>query len=329
MYYIYKITNLKTKKIYIGQTDNLKRRKYQHFYYADKNADKGSPYLYSSIRKYGKKNFSFEEIEYCETLDLANKKETYYIRKYNTLMPNGYNGNEGGDCIRNICEETRKKLSKATSGSNNPMFGKKRTQKSIQKAKLTKGTKRYECSLKGVGHICIIDLCSYARANNLDSSVLRKVCIGERASYKRHFSLIKKDKRKTKKTYKVKDLNGNIIEIKNLKKFCKNNNLTESIFRKIANCNYKYHSYKGYCRVDGRGIKRKKYKYTFTSPQGQILTTNELDKFLSENNIDKATAYLILNNKEKITKGKNGKIYKKVPSDYKGWKMKKSLMVTI
>jgi hypothetical protein len=42
------------------------------------------------MREYGKENFSFEVIEECALTEL-NDKEKYYINKYNTMTPNGYN----------------------------------------------------------------------------------------------------------------------------------------------------------------------------------------------------------------------------------------------
>ena len=46
--------------------------------------------LYQAMREFGIDNFSFEVIEECELINL-NDKEKYYIDKYNTMNPNGYN----------------------------------------------------------------------------------------------------------------------------------------------------------------------------------------------------------------------------------------------
>jgi group I intron endonuclease len=47
--------------------------------------------LITSIKKYGKNNFERKILESCEDLNDARKLEEYYIEKYNTLSPNGYN----------------------------------------------------------------------------------------------------------------------------------------------------------------------------------------------------------------------------------------------
>lgn len=95
--YIYKITNLINNKIYIGQTNNPKRRWQEH-----KNLGydtNGTKLLYRAIEKYGKDNFAFEIIE--GPIDNYNEKEIYWISYYNTYVGNenswGYNLTPGGE----------------------------------------------------------------------------------------------------------------------------------------------------------------------------------------------------------------------------------------
>ena len=93
--YIYKVTNNINNKVYIGQTNNLQRRKNEHFNcIGDKNK-----LLYYAIQKYGKENFSFECIEdLCEDY---NEKEKYWIKEYRSYVGyddcKGYNVTEGGE----------------------------------------------------------------------------------------------------------------------------------------------------------------------------------------------------------------------------------------
>lgn len=42
----------------------------------------------SAIKKYGKENFSFEILEYAENY---NEREKFWIKYYNSKVPNGYN----------------------------------------------------------------------------------------------------------------------------------------------------------------------------------------------------------------------------------------------
>ena len=94
--YIYKITNLINGKIYIGQTNNPKRREREHFSLTPSILeDNDGKILYNALLKYGPQNFSFEIIEdKCENY---NEKEKFWIKTLNTLIPFGYNMTEGGE----------------------------------------------------------------------------------------------------------------------------------------------------------------------------------------------------------------------------------------
>lgn len=88
---IYIIKNLINQKCYIGQSLDIKRRFRHHknkFY--DKNNDSYNYPLSRSVRKYGLENFSFEILEECKKEELS-KRELFYIKKYNSLLPKGYN----------------------------------------------------------------------------------------------------------------------------------------------------------------------------------------------------------------------------------------------
>lgn len=50
--------------------------------------------LYNAINKYGEENFEMEILEWCRNY---NEREVYWIKKLNTLSPNGYNISEGGN----------------------------------------------------------------------------------------------------------------------------------------------------------------------------------------------------------------------------------------
>jgi len=100
---IYKITNLLTNKMYIGQTRShyLNRGKYRPFSYTgrfkshiseSKSLTKYNAcrYLNSAFNKHGVENFKCELILNCEINEL-DSYETKYISELNTRYPNGYN----------------------------------------------------------------------------------------------------------------------------------------------------------------------------------------------------------------------------------------------
>jgi group I intron endonuclease len=86
--------------MYIGYTSRpIERRFYEHKFNAYSSTyEEDKSALYSSMRKYGTNNFTidtiidFDEFEYD-----WQELEKYYIKEYNTLVPNGYNILEGGD----------------------------------------------------------------------------------------------------------------------------------------------------------------------------------------------------------------------------------------
>ena len=93
MHYIYKVSNDVNKKLYIGQTVNLEKRKLAHF--SDNRTN--HQIFKNAILKYGKEHFKFEIIDTATTKNEANKKEIFYIKYYNSLHPNGYNMTIGGE----------------------------------------------------------------------------------------------------------------------------------------------------------------------------------------------------------------------------------------
>ena len=94
---IYKYENLINGKVYIGQSQDINRRKQQHLYDALKRSEKSTG-IDLAIKKYGIDNFSFEILEECKTQDL-DEKEMYWISYYDSYN-NGYNRTPGGRSLR-------------------------------------------------------------------------------------------------------------------------------------------------------------------------------------------------------------------------------------
>jgi group I intron endonuclease len=116
---IYKIENKINGKLYIGQTINsLKTRFKKHL--SQINCKNQCSALYSAIRKYGKENFEISEIVSGDfSKDELNNLEIFFIQHYNTLSPNGYNLQTGGNTTT-LADEVKKSIS-------NTMMGRKIT----------------------------------------------------------------------------------------------------------------------------------------------------------------------------------------------------------
>lgn len=106
---IYKITNLITRKIYIGQTTkSIEHRWRGHIKWL--KSGKRMQYIHKSMKKYGIENFKIEQIDEAYSLDELNQKEYDWINKENCIAPNGYNLVAGGN-YPGYSNETREKLS--------------------------------------------------------------------------------------------------------------------------------------------------------------------------------------------------------------------------
>lgn len=100
--FIYLITNSVNGMRYVGQTRrDIQSRIVNHKSTSKKRSYKNE-YLYFDVQKYRWDSFIISEIEKicCNTLDelkeILDKKEIFYIDKYNCIYPNGYNIQTGG-----------------------------------------------------------------------------------------------------------------------------------------------------------------------------------------------------------------------------------------
>lgn len=119
---IYVITNLINGKKYIGQSVDVHRRIIHHRHHLNAGVHYNE-HLQRAWNKYGKENFSFEVLEYCD-IDKLDDLERQYISDFKALDERyGYNSQSGGHEGKQLSEEAKRKISEATSGENNPMYG--------------------------------------------------------------------------------------------------------------------------------------------------------------------------------------------------------------
>lgn len=146
--FIYKVTNIINGKFYIGKhsTNNL-----------DDGYMGSGLYISRAKKKYGSefnKIFKREILEDCDSLDILNEQEKYYIDIDDILCMNIAKGGTGGDTYTNNpnldkiknkfrghthSKETKEKMARSRTGHKNGMYGKNHN-KSV-KDKISKANK--------------------------------------------------------------------------------------------------------------------------------------------------------------------------------------------
>lgn len=138
---IYCIENLINGKKYVGQGQNVEKRMVDPHYECK--------ILNNAFKKYGKHNFLKKVIEYCDVDDLDDR-EVFWIKQLKShISEHGYNVGFGGsapmrgrrhspESIEKIraykpTEETIERQRIASTGENNPMFGRKHSEESNRK----------------------------------------------------------------------------------------------------------------------------------------------------------------------------------------------------
>lgn len=90
---IYRLTNTKNGRKYIGKTIQFRQRMYQH------KSAQSKAYLGNAIRKYGWKKFKQEILIDNVPEEDLNNLEISYIEVENTMAPHGYNLTKGGEGV--------------------------------------------------------------------------------------------------------------------------------------------------------------------------------------------------------------------------------------
>jgi len=107
---IYVIRHKISGKSYVGLSLDINKRWKSHK--SPKPTSKSA--IHAAIRKYGVDAFQFEILELCSQHELESR-ECHWINHLETFRT-GYNLTSGGEMGREVSEETKQKLSAATSG---------------------------------------------------------------------------------------------------------------------------------------------------------------------------------------------------------------------
>lgn len=155
---IYKITRKDTGQCYIGLSEDIEKRWYDHIHRPKlKNS-----YVDRAINKYGADKFDLEIVEELPNNRLLlTEREEYWVKYYDTYEDSfNYNLTPGGDFSpaklleirakiskalsgRKLTQKTKDKLSKANSGENHPFFGHKHTQETREKMSKTASGRKH------------------------------------------------------------------------------------------------------------------------------------------------------------------------------------------
>lgn len=147
---IYKIINTVNGKIYIGSSQDIKKRWKTHRAHLKGNYHHNI-HLQNAWNKYGEGKFSFSILEKVNNTSKLVEQEQYYIDsldpEYNIMPKAGRS---------KFSEESKRRMSESTKGmyegEDNPMYGKTRKQSvkdAISKAK--EGSNRSEATKKRIG----------------------------------------------------------------------------------------------------------------------------------------------------------------------------------
>lgn len=147
---VYKITNIKTNKVYVGSSVNIMKRFREHKHTLIKNKHR-SPKLQNSFNIHGLENFIYEIIELIADKNIILTREQFYIDDYNSYH-NGYNSRPKAEANygKIVSKETREKISNTLKGRVGPNLGKIMSEETKEKISDTK--KGCESNRKGSTH---------------------------------------------------------------------------------------------------------------------------------------------------------------------------------
>lgn len=115
MHSVYMITNSQNSMKYIGVTCRPVSIRFKEHIYSAQGSESNAP-LHTAMRDLGVDTFSCQILEDDISSDDARSKELYYIRKFNTCEPFGYNTYKAGMGGRCHTDVGRKHISKSLQG---------------------------------------------------------------------------------------------------------------------------------------------------------------------------------------------------------------------
>lgn len=213
---IYLITNLENGKIYIGRSKNISSRLKQHKRDLIGNRH-SNPYLQTSWNKYGEENFIFEPLEFLP-INYTYSREIYWIKAYNSLdRLSGYNVEEPDIEIEKFRDKSKANL------KNKPPVS------TETKARISQTLMGHEVKPEWKDKM---SKTWFKKGKKFSKEFITKMVEGQ------------------SKIYQFKSPTDEVITIKNLSQFCRDNQLCVTSMRKIYAGNYySYTHYKGWSKI--------------------------------------------------------------------------------
>lgn len=116
---IYIIKNLTNGKVYIGQSKDVSARLRRHKWNLRRGTHRNL-YLQNAFCKHGEKAFSFGVVCEC-TEDELDSRERAWIEWFgSTNRKHGYNLETGGNALKTLSDETRRKIAETVKGTIRP-----------------------------------------------------------------------------------------------------------------------------------------------------------------------------------------------------------------
>jgi group I intron endonuclease len=308
---IYQITNIVTRKIYIGSTkDYFKKRWYQHRYEL-KNKRHGNQYLQRAWDKYGENTFTFSILEEGVPYEKLYDREQFWIDTTNCTDPEiGYN------------------IAKLAANPNPREYTIE--QRIEQSLRMSNGG--YLVTYPSGLEVYVPNLSLFVEANpefELTHSCLTSCARGEQPHHKGfkckfanpeyQVEYVKPEDNRLR-GFILFDPQGKRYEVGNLSEFCRQNNmedqritLLDCASSKITHskgwqCYYEENAPKEFTPVEELQAQNRKH-YFIISPDYQTYTTDYLREFCEEHNLNEHAMRCCANPKEKAQRYKNWECY--------------------
>lgn len=299
-------------------TSNFNRRinSHKHAYKKENTA------LYRSIRKYGWENFLIEIIYQTKIHHHCLDMECYFIAEYNSYNK-GYNMTLGGEGslgsnakqykfydiygnyfnitnLHKFCEENNLNSKCMYQLANNKMIkydiyiSTKSSVKKYKTYKIYDTIKNKIVEIKNIPEFC--------NKNNLDKCKMYRLVNNKCNVYENYRNINKLNYIKPEEKEYNFILKGNIIKIRNIKKYCLDNNLSLSSMRDVFRGKSK--SYRDYVNIRFPDyIPPNKRTLKLISPTNEIIEITNIKKFCEENNLSENSIQQLKTKKQRQHKG--------------------------